>query len=230
MKFIVIVFLLFSSIVHAGHKEDWCSSRKCWTGSNDTVITPVKNSHKIAKWGSDKSNDYTVSVIDISKEPKEKPFMNKVAQVFSLKNASNILDTDVMGGHPILRDQSKKDMECLAYSVFREAHTLAPKDQYAVAQIHVNRLKTGKWGDKMCEVVFAKAQFSWTLEKTRPWDEKQKAYYMDIAKGMMKGGLHVRKLDDDSVLHYHANYVNPKWAKKDNVVAVGAHIFYRDIP
>jgi spore germination cell wall hydrolase CwlJ-like protein len=32
-------------------------------------------------------------------------------------------------------------------------------------------------------------------------------------------------------LHYHANYANPKWAKKDNVVAVaGAHIFYRDIP
>ena len=126
--------------------------------------------------------------------------------------------------------QSNSDIECLAYSIFREAGTLNENAQLAVGQVHINRLKDGSWGNKMCQVVHAKAQFSWTMERYVAWSDNQKTRYMKEAKALMTG-LRVKKLDSEDVLHYHATYVEPKWAKQGQVVAkAGAHLFYKNVP
>jgi len=133
-------------------------------------------------------------------------------------------------GHPIA-GQSNEDVNCLAYSIYREAGNLPVQDQYAVGQVHINRLREGSWGHSLCKVVFAKAQFSWTLEKKLVgWTATQRDKYVNMAKFML-AGVRVKGLDNNSVLWYHANYVNPKWADKSKVVAqAGPHIFYRNIP
>lgn len=132
-------------------------------------------------------------------------------------------------GKPI-ENQSVDDIGCLAYSIYREAGTLPAAEQYAVGQVHINRLREGSWGHSLCKVVFAKAQFSWTLEKKLVgWTATQREKYMNMAKFML-AGVRVKVLDNDNVLWYHANYVNPKWADKSKVVAqAGPHIFYRNI-
>jgi spore germination cell wall hydrolase CwlJ-like protein len=83
----------------------------------------------------------------------------------------------------------------------------------------------------MCKVVFAKAQFSWTLEKkVVNWSAKQQDYYMTIATGMMREGMRVEPLASTKILHYHATYVQPKWGDKTALVATaGAHVFYKGI-
>jgi spore germination cell wall hydrolase CwlJ-like protein len=133
-------------------------------------------------------------------------------------------------GTPI-ENQSNDDVGCLAYSIYREAGNLPPAQQYAVGQVHINRLREGSWGHSLCKVVFAKAQFSWTLEKKLVgWTATQRDKYVNMAKFML-AGVRVKGLDNNSVLWYHANYVNPKWADKSKVVAqAGPHIFYRNIP
>lgn len=126
--------------------------------------------------------------------------------------------------------QSKKDVECLAYSIFREAGTLSENAQLAVGQVHINRLKEGSWGDRMCEVVYSKAQFSWTMEKYVAWSDSQKSKFIKQAKDLMNGER-VKKLDSEDILHYHATYVQPKWAKQGQLVAqAGAHLFYKNVP
>ena len=126
--------------------------------------------------------------------------------------------------------QSNKDMECLAYSIFREAGTLSENAQLAVGQVHVNRLKEGTWGDTMCKVVYSPHQFSWTSEKPVQWSSQQHDKYMKEAKALMTG-LRVKKLASEEILHYHATYVHPKWAKQGEMVAqAGAHLFYRNVP
>ena len=133
-------------------------------------------------------------------------------------------------GTPI-ENQSNDDVGCLAYSIYREAGNLPPAQQYAVGQVHINRLREGSWGHSLCKVVFAKAQFSWTLEKKLVgWTATQRDKYVNMAKFML-AGVRVKGLDNNSVLWYHADYVNPKWADKSKVVAqAGPHIFYRNIP
>ena len=129
-----------------------------------------------------------------------------------------------------LAGQSNKDVECLAYSIFREAGTLSENAQLAVGQVHVNRLKEGTWGNKMCDVVYSPHQFSWTSEKVVQWSQSQHDRFVAEAKALISG-LRVKKLDSEDILHYHATYVQPKWAKQGQMVAqAGAHLFYKNVP
>lgn len=138
---------------------------------------------------------------------------------------------EINTGSRALTGQSNHDIDCLAYSMYREAGNQSVKDQYAVGQVHINRLLSGDWGKSMCQVVYAKAQFSWTLEsKKAQWSEFDRDVFRTLAKNMMVDGYRVKSLANTAILHYHANYVNPTWAKKSQVVATaGAHIFYKGI-
>ena len=143
-----------------------------------------------------------------------------------------ITKADVKDGGQPLSHIDTKDVRCLAYSIFREAGNQKEYDQYAVGQVHMNRLKEGSWGKTMCKVVFAKAQFSWTLESKKViWSKKQEEHFMQIAEGLMIDGVYVKKLASDKILHYHATYVNPKWAKQGKMIAsAGDHLFYKNVP
>ena len=54
-----------------------------------------------------------------------------------------------------------KDVECLTKNIYYEAGVEDHRGKYAVAHVTVNRLKAGYWGKTICQVVYAKAQFSW---------------------------------------------------------------------
>lgn len=148
------------------------------------------------------------------------------------KRAFAITKADVKDDGQPLSQIDTKDIRCLAYSIFREAGNQKEYDQYAVGQVHMNRLKEGSWGKTMCKVVYSKAQFSWTLEsKVVNWSKKQEEHFMQIAEGLMIDGYHVKKLASDKILHYHASYVKPKWAKQGKMIAsAGDHLFYKNVP
>lgn len=121
---------------------------------------------------------------------------------------------------------TSRDMNCLAENVYYEAGIEPLEGKYAVAQVTLNRLKTGHWGKSICKVVHARAQFSWTLKKklAKPrgifWEESQ-----SIARNVLKNGVRVRPLQQS--LMYHADYVNPRWVdQKQRITKIGQHIFY----
>jgi spore germination cell wall hydrolase CwlJ-like protein len=119
-----------------------------------------------------------------------------------------------------------RDRECLARNIYYEAGIESEKGKYAVAQVTLNRLKSGKWGNSICEVVYSKAQFSWTLKKTleipsgNAWADSQW-----IAHRVLSGGDRVPQLS--TAMFYHAEYVSPKWRDPvAKIQQVGQHIFY----
>jgi len=157
----------------------------------------------------------------------------KIRSVVVAKTKTGIVkvsDSSIRTDGTPIENQSNDDVGCLAYSIYREAGNLPPAQQYAVGQVHINRLRDGSWGHSLCKVVFAKAQFSWTLEKKLVgWTATQREKYVNMAKFML-AGVRVKGLDNNNVLWYHASYVNPKWADKSKVVAqAGPHIFYSNI-
>jgi N-acetylmuramoyl-L-alanine amidase len=119
-----------------------------------------------------------------------------------------------------------KELECLTKNIYYEAGIEDSVGKYAVANVTINRLKTGKWGKDICQVVYAPKQFSWTSNKRLPkpnkelWTESQK-----IAVAALSG-KRVRGLTDS--LFYHATYINlPRWVnKEEHVVTIGRHVFY----
>ena len=122
-----------------------------------------------------------------------------------------------------------KELDCLAKNIYHEAGIEDKAGKVAVAQVTINRLKEGSWGNDVCKVVYSKSQFSWTLDKKKRaaqpkgelWDQS-----LAVAREFQKG-VRVKGLEDST--HYHANYIrDPAWAKAKQVAKqIGQHIFYK---
>ena len=125
------------------------------------------------------------------------------------------------------KNSSKSDLYWMTMNIYYEAGVEPENGKYAVAQVTLNRLRTRQWGDSICSVVYSKAQFSWTLKKKlhKPqgdaWLESRW-----VAHTVLAQNIRVAPLQDAT--YYHADYVNPKWAKTvAKIQQVGTHIFYK---
>jgi spore germination cell wall hydrolase CwlJ-like protein len=116
----------------------------------------------------------------------------------------------------------------MARNIYYEAGTESYTGKLAVAQVTLNRVKTGYWGKSICNVVYAKQQFSWTKVPKRAWMALKGNAWADslqAANQVLSYGVRVKPLK--TALFYHADYVNPNWKDKDKRIAkIGAHIFY----
>jgi len=121
---------------------------------------------------------------------------------------------------------TRKELECLAKNIFWEAGVEQDLGKYAVANVTINRLKTGAWGTDICQVVYSHAQFSWTLTP-RVWDNPPASglqHSREIAVKVLNG-IRVSALHNS--LFYHASYVKPQWVDPSKRIAqIGQHIFY----
>jgi spore germination cell wall hydrolase CwlJ-like protein len=150
-----------------------------------------------------------------------------VKRVAVPKITSNNID---IGAH-YLGGQTEEDIKCLAYSIYREAGNQTESAQFAVGQVHVNRAREGSWGHSLCQVVYAKAQFSWTLEqRTVSWTPRQSAHFRAMAEALVTG-IYVKGLESTKILHYHTVELKKKWDAQGKPVAIaGAHIFFANVP
>lgn len=126
---------------------------------------------------------------------------------------------------------TSQEFDCLAKNVYHEAGIEPTEGKIAVAQVTLNRVKDGRWGDDVCSVVYSKAQFSWTLDKKkRKSTPKGDLWTASVhAVKEFQRGVRVREVDQSNF--YHADYIRkPQWAKVHKVTAVvGKHIFYKGI-
>lgn len=116
------------------------------------------------------------------------------------------------------------DITCLAKNIYYEARGEPILGQIAVAKVTVNRLNNGSFGNTICEVVFAKDQFSWTKDSKRKIvDQKAWKAATDIATAILTNTIHL----DLDALYFHANHVKPRWSRyKEKAATIGKHIFY----
>ena len=132
----------------------------------------------------------------------------------------------------------EKQLDCMAMNIYREAGYEPFEGKVAVAQVVMNRVKSGKFGQDVCGVVYQKnvimekvvCQFSWACDsaaKTRPVNNAAYTESMEVAKKVLLEGFTLSVLKD--ALYYHANYVNPKWPL-EKIGQIGNHIFYKQKP
>ena len=120
------------------------------------------------------------------------------------------------------------DLTCLARNIYHEARFEPYIGKIAVAQVTFNRVLDGKWGDSICGVVYARKQFSWTLDKKLKYAQPKGHRWnqaMHVAK-MFQYGVRVRDLSP-KVKWYHAAYIQPYWRNDyRRITKLGQHIFY----
>jgi spore germination cell wall hydrolase CwlJ-like protein len=129
----------------------------------------------------------------------------------------------------------ERQLECLATNIYREAGYEPFEGKVAVAQVTMNRVASGKFGNDVCGVVYQKnvimekvvCQFSWacdTAAKTRPINKTAYDESYAVAKKVLLENFRLDVMKD--ALYYHANYVNPKWPL-EKIGSIGNHIFYK---
>jgi N-acetylmuramoyl-L-alanine amidase len=130
----------------------------------------------------------------------------------------------------------RRELLCLAKNIYFEARGEPTAGQYAVAEVTMNRLYSGRYADTLCGVVHQKnwdpirkryvAAFSWTeLEWPAPGGEEWRRA-LTIAEAVYN--RRESPVLDDRAMFYHATYIMPDWARgKRQVARIGGHVFYR---
>lgn len=132
--------------------------------------------------------------------------------------------------------QREKELDCLAKNIYYEAGTEPFEGKVAVAQVTINRTKSGKFPKDICAVVYERnlvynnliCQFSWYCDskaKVRPIHAATYKESEAVAKKVLLEGFKLDIIKED-VLYYHADYINPGW-KRIRVTKIGKHIFYK---
>ncbi len=128
----------------------------------------------------------------------------------------------------------KKDLDCLAINIYREAGHESFEGKVGVAQVTLNRVADSKFPNTICGVVYEKTavyskvicQFSWYCDanhRNRKINEDAYADSYAVAKKVLLEGFRLDGLNE--ALYYHADYVSPNW-KLERITKIGAHIFY----
>jgi spore germination cell wall hydrolase CwlJ-like protein len=143
-------------------------------------------------------------------------------------------------GFKLVKQQEAKitrQLTCLARNVFYEANGEPMAGQMAVAQVTVNRAKSGLFPNDLCAVVAQTTvvegdrvcQFSWYCDsranKNKVIDKNNPSYI--AAKSVFLEGKKVANIDRD-VMWFHAAdiKVNPRWPHKV-AAEIGNHVFYK---
>tara|TARA_Y100000114_G_scaffold151625_1_gene168662 strand:+ start:1453 stop:1860 length:408 start_codon:yes stop_codon:yes gene_type:complete len=129
---------------------------------------------------------------------------------------------------------------CLALNIYFESRNQPIEGQVAVSQVVLERVKSKKYPDTVCEVVFQgptyswsvnypikdRCQFSWYCDglSDKPRDEIAWLNSLEVAEKVYYGLTDTVK----GATHYHSVKVDPWWAKyKVKVKQIGDHIFYK---
>ncbi len=126
-----------------------------------------------------------------------------------------------------------RQLRCLAEAIYFESRSEPEAGQAAVAQVVLNRVRSGIYPSTVCGVVYQDrnrpfaCQFSFAcegkslrIEEPGPW-----AVATRIAGEVVSGKNYNPAVVE--AVNYHANYVSPFWVGYlRRVDRIGAHIFY----
>jgi spore germination cell wall hydrolase CwlJ-like protein len=130
----------------------------------------------------------------------------------------------------------RQELTCLARNVYHEARGEPPLGQYAVAEVTMNRVASGRYPATVCGVVY---QQNWDVIRRRyvgafSWTERERNVTPQGAAWerawRVAEDVYFRRREPvlDGVLWYHAERIRPGWSREKTPVArIGRHIFYR---
>lgn len=126
-----------------------------------------------------------------------------------------------------------REQACLSQAIYYEARGESQRGQVAVAEVVMNRVRSGYYPSTICGVVYQGShrstgcQFTFTCDgslnrqpRGRAWAQAQR-----VATAMMLG--YHRPLTQGAT-HYHTHAVNPIWnSGLVETTSIGSHVFYR---
>jgi spore germination cell wall hydrolase CwlJ-like protein len=148
-----------------------------------------------------------------------------------------LLSSLMMSSFAFAKSLSKeeKEIKCLALNIYFEARGEPQDGQFAVAAVTMNRVKSFKFPNTVCGVVWQRRQFSWTHDgkSDRPVERKAWQQAKKLAQLVYSKYLSFQEQNNGAwdltqgALHYYASSIaKPYWAKNQVAsLSIGRHTF-----
>ena len=122
-------------------------------------------------------------------------------------------------------DALDRDLTCMAGAIYFEAKGEPLSGQLAVAEVILNRTKSGRFPKSICSVVTQPGQFSFVRGGRVPVIGNNAAYRTAVAVARVA-------MSDSwdspapNAMYFHARRVSPNW-RMTKIASIGNHVFYR---
>ncbi len=185
-------------------------------------------------------------------------YISRVATITIIAVLSNFglaVAGSTIGISELYAEEERPQEYCLALNMYFESRGSSIADMAGVSDVVLNRVKDSRYPNTICEVVKqAKMKESWKTAKDQDLDDQQRIYVPVRNKCQFSwfcDGKADMPLNQDlwhlvqnmaylmiwekryvgiteGSTHYHAEYVNPRWASGLHLTGrIGKHIFYR---
>lgn len=129
--------------------------------------------------------------------------------------------------------RTEAEIICLAENLYHETKGESYQGILAVANVTMNRVKSGKFPNNICQVVkqrnLSGCQFSWVCQRKRIDDKKKFFEMIRISEQIMSGRIPMNVVSYD-VLWYHSKHVKPYWSRYGQFMGrIGSHLFYKGL-
>lgn len=122
----------------------------------------------------------------------------------------------------------RRSLRCMADNIYHEARGDTRQGQIAVGLVVMNRVKSRHFPNTPCRVIWERAQFSWTLDRSLWKIRNPKAYRVaeQIAREVLSGQH--SDFTNGATHYYQPDLVNPAWSKSGvDKKKIGAHLFMK---
>ena len=122
-------------------------------------------------------------------------------------------------------ESDDRDLACMAGAIYFEAKGEPLSGQLAVADVILNRTKSGRFPKSVCSVVTQRGQFSFVRGGHIPAIANNQAYRTAVAVARVALADAWDSPAPDA-MYFHARRVSPGW-RMTKVASIGNHVFYR---
>ncbi len=133
---------------------------------------------------------------------------------------------ELVSAHAELRP-ADSEHECLAGAIYFESKGEPLEGQLAVAEVVINRSKSGRFPTTLCGVVKQKSQFSFIRRGQFPPIRRDSPEWRKAVAVAHVALQDLAESRADDAMFFHATYVRPGWRGLKRVAQLGNHIFYR---
>ena len=122
-------------------------------------------------------------------------------------------------------DDMGDDLQCMAGAIYFEAKGEPLSGQLAVAEVILNRSKSGRFPKSVCSVITQRGQFSFVRNGHVPTVPANRQYRtaVAVARVALADSWDIPASD---AMYLHARHAAPGW-HREQVASIGNHVFYR---
>lgn len=123
--------------------------------------------------------------------------------------------------------EMQKQIACTALAVYHEALNQGERGQIAVIHVILNRIKSGRFADTPCGVVFQRGQFSFIHYPWKRLIPPANANWNAIVRLVQTVQSGIADPTSGALYFYNPRLARPAWRHAQSTVRIGAHVFVR---